>query len=244
MAPWVQISVCLGLAKSQWLNHQCAIWDVSFSFFKSFLRIKNAHFPCFIPVQNVEILCNVKAFIGLDNYFFSSWTSFPVISWRVLWCLCLDLLNVLKSLGKLPSFSSFHWDQGEIEASLWKVHLVSIYIALPKTQNKRIAVSKWKVIAFFSEKKKNKTNHMFWNKQNANESIRIPYLIVTYFLLLKFIPFVHYSLNNCLEKFVDMQLLRKVSASILCAVKFPYLYYSSIWIKNGLVTLQNKSGIW
>lgn len=95
-----------------------------------FLQTKNPHFPCFIPAQNVEILYNVKAFVGLDNYFFSSWKSFPIMRSRVSWCLSLDLLNVLKSWGRLPSFSSFHWDQGEVEASLCKVHLVSIFALL------------------------------------------------------------------------------------------------------------------
>lgn len=116
-----------------------------------FLQTETSHCPCFIPVLNVEILWSVKAFVGLENYFIPSWTSFPVMSSRASWCLRLDLLNVLKFSGKLPNFSSFHWDQGEVGAFLWKVHLVNICIALPNTQIKGIAVSKWKVIVFFSE---------------------------------------------------------------------------------------------
>lgn len=117
----------------------------------NFLQTKISHCPCSIPVQNVEILWSVKAFVELENCFILRWTSFPVISSRVSWYLRLDLLNVLKSLGKLPNFSSFPWDQGEVGAFIWKAHLVNICIVLPYTKVKGNAVSKWKVIVFFSE---------------------------------------------------------------------------------------------
>lgn len=99
----------------------------------------------------MEILWSVKTFVELENYFIPRWTSFPVMSPRVSWYLRLDLLNVLKSLGKLPNFSSFHWDQGKVGTFIWKAHLVNICIVLPYTKVKGNAVSKWKVIVFFSE---------------------------------------------------------------------------------------------
>lgn len=116
----------------------------------SFLQTKTSHCPCFIPVHFTS-QWSVKAFVELENYFIPRWTSFPVLSLRVSWYLRLDLLNVLKSLGKLPNFSSFHWDQGEVGAFIWKAHLVNICIVLPYTKVKGNAVSKWKGIVFFSE---------------------------------------------------------------------------------------------
>lgn len=105
----------------------------------------------FYPSAKCGNTLKCQTFVELENYFIPRWTSFPVTSPRVSWYLRLDLLNVLKSLRKLPNFSSFHWDQGEVGAFIRKADLINICIVLPYTKVKGNAVSKWKVIVFFSE---------------------------------------------------------------------------------------------
>lgn len=69
MVPWVQISGLTWPEANDLIISVLSGMRLSLSL-SHFLQTKNSYCLCFIPVQNVEILCNVKASVELENISF------------------------------------------------------------------------------------------------------------------------------------------------------------------------------